>query len=1122
MMHRHHRKRRGLGSRRARALFQALERRVVLDSSYFPLSNGELTQNWENAGLISTTDNWNDVPSIEGFRGDNLTANTAVNPQTVIAGDDSGVLDVNVNQTNPNTFATGGVTEFALPSAIGATGVNTVALTGSGTADAPYIRFYVNNAGQTGPVAISYDLIDIDGSADDAIQQVALQYRIGSSGDFVDVPAGYIADASTTGIGTTNSLDVTLPSDTIGASEVQIRIITTNAAGNDEWIAVDNIRVYTTAPLGGSFAFNQSAYTVNEAAGSVTIEVLRTGVTAGAATVQFQTSAETAQSGSDFVGALGTVSFIDGQSSATFTVNLVNDSVSEPNEFFSVTLFNPSGENTLGSPATTQVTITDDDAVAAPAVFLNEISINPADADGTHEYVEIKGPAGVSLAGVYFVSIEGEGASAGLADVVVDLSPYSIGSNGLLVITGFNGHVVPSETTLVIDSRFDAVSGILENGSNSFVLLASLNAIVEGSDLDSNNDGTLDLPGSVVQVDAVGSRSAVTDQVYGAELVGSVANTTLGAMSRIPGNNSTNDASAWYAGALLDPNPLTGQDNSDFLGYNPLNVTANFPGGAVLTPGLENYATGASVPGSLYLAPVNYFVDESAGTVTVTVVRVGGTFGSLATTYATDSSGTATPGDDFTAVSDTLTFADGQFVSSFTVTINDDSAAEADETINFSLGNVAAVSNGSVLIRASDLVAPTVVLNEVLADVPSTDQPFEYVELRAAPGTLLAGLYLLVLEGDAGGTGGVGVADARFVFSGSDAVGSNGLLLITSVIDPRTPEDSQTAVLNWSQLNAGSSGFENGSITFMLVFSPTTAIAAGADLDTDNDGNLELPGDAVIIDSVGWSDGGASDIVYSPAVIIPSAGTPDAATRFPSDLTPLSQAAWYGGDLLNTAGQASQGYNPANATGNLPTEAVITPGATNFPVPSDNIQPEVLSAVFNRPTAQSITVTFSEDVGSTLSSGAFTLTNLTTAATVVVNVSTNAAGTEATLTFTGTGNSIGDSILSDGNYRLTTLASVVADPAGNFLAADQSFDFSFKNADYNGSSFVDFADLLILAQNYGATSGATFGTGDANYDGDVDFDDLLALAQRYNTGLLTEQRPAGRSRRTPFAQTVIV
>jgi hypothetical protein len=49
--------------------------------------------------------------------------------------------------------------------------------------------------------------------------------------------------------------------------------------------------------------------------------------------------------------------------------------------------------------------------------------------------------------------------------------------------------------------------------------------------------------------------------------------------------------------------------------------------------------------------------------------------------------------------------------------------------------------------------------------------------------------------------------------------------------------------------------------------------------------------------------------------------------------------------------------------------------------------------------------------------------------------------------------------------------------------------------DANGDGRVDFADLLILAQNYGKPGG--WSAGDFNADGAVGFDDLLILAQNY-------------------------
>ena len=193
------------------------------------------SQNWTNTGLITTDDTWSGVPGIVGFRGDGLTGGTGVDPQTVLA--ESTVVDVNANQTNPNTFTTGGVAEFHITNPV-------VALQGSGTARAPYIQFHLNTTGFSS-INVAYNLRDIDGSTDNAIQPVALQFRVGSSGNFTNVPAGFVADATD---GPSLATKVTPVSATLPAAAdnqplVQVRVITTDAVGSDEWVGIDDINV---------------------------------------------------------------------------------------------------------------------------------------------------------------------------------------------------------------------------------------------------------------------------------------------------------------------------------------------------------------------------------------------------------------------------------------------------------------------------------------------------------------------------------------------------------------------------------------------------------------------------------------------------------------------------------------------------------------------------------------------------------------------------------------------------------------------------------------------------------------------------------------------------------------
>jgi len=223
---------------------------ALADATYQPLP---FTQDWTNAGLLTVNDDWSGVPGIIGYRGDDITAATGVNPQTLLAfaGTPAGpVVDINVDQTNPNTFGSGGVTEFAIANPV-------VAFQGSGTADAPFLLLHLNTLGQTA-IEVSYNLRDIDGSVDNSIQQIALQYRTatGPTDPFIDLPAGYVADASTGPSVATlvTAISVTLPTSCENQATLQLRIITTNAVGNDEMIGVDDIAVTGTGGGGSTFA----------------------------------------------------------------------------------------------------------------------------------------------------------------------------------------------------------------------------------------------------------------------------------------------------------------------------------------------------------------------------------------------------------------------------------------------------------------------------------------------------------------------------------------------------------------------------------------------------------------------------------------------------------------------------------------------------------------------------------------------------------------------------------------------------------------------------------------------------------------------------------------------------
>ncbi|MGY3411008.1 hypothetical protein ACVWZV_007121 [Bradyrhizobium sp. GM5.1] len=109
-----------------------------------------------------------------------------------------------------------------------------------------------------------------------------------------------------------------------------------------------------------SIAMADAAVSVAESTPTATITLLRSGSVSQAATVDFTTSSGSALAGSDFTTSSGTVTFAAGQVSQTISVPIINDTIPESDETFTVTLSNPTGA-TLGAQTTTTVKILDND-----------------------------------------------------------------------------------------------------------------------------------------------------------------------------------------------------------------------------------------------------------------------------------------------------------------------------------------------------------------------------------------------------------------------------------------------------------------------------------------------------------------------------------------------------------------------------------------------------------------------------------------------------------------------------------------------------------------------------------------------------------------------------------------
>ena len=129
----------------------------------------------------------------------------------------------------------------------------------------------------------------------------------------------------------------------------------------------------------GTLQFAQANLSVSEADGTATLTVTRTGGTAGTANALITVSGGSATLGTDFTGDRFSIAFADGEGgSKTATVNVVNDSVVEPDETVVYTLSEEvlaasppeskagNDAKALGSPLTSTLTIVNDDVAPSP------------------------------------------------------------------------------------------------------------------------------------------------------------------------------------------------------------------------------------------------------------------------------------------------------------------------------------------------------------------------------------------------------------------------------------------------------------------------------------------------------------------------------------------------------------------------------------------------------------------------------------------------------------------------------------------------------------------------------------------------------------------------------------
>ncbi len=447
--------------------------------------------------------------------------------------------------------------------------------------------------------------------------------------------------------------------------------------------------------LGGTFAFKQSNYVTNENSTNFLITVVRTGGSASGVTVDFNTLDGAALAGVRYVATNGTLSFGSNELSKSFRVNLINDTIFNGDQSFSVQLTNATGGakiNTNNTAKTAILTVKDDESTVG---FTNANYV-VGEGVGTFSVTVVRSGALITPASVDFSTIN-DTAIAGL--------DYRATNNTLIFPVGVKSKTFSltiSNDTLVEDNETFLVQ--LSNPTNCL-----LDGLVANSV--SAHTPSVITPLSLTTV-------TITNNDFGGAINFSTNNYTVsegGTNAIITLTRSNGLASGVTVG-------FTATDGSATAGVDYSNVTqtVTFTNGETVkkikVPILNNTVVGGNTTvllsldnangggslgsrtnalltiseddlgGKISFVKTNYSASESATNFYVNVIRTGGKAAGVSVDYFT-TGGTATSDVDFTNTFGTLNFAAGETNKIIAIPIIQDTTIEGSESFTFSMTN---------------------------------------------------------------------------------------------------------------------------------------------------------------------------------------------------------------------------------------------------------------------------------------------------------------------------------------------------------------------------------------------------------------------------------------------------
>ena len=615
----------------------------------------------------------------------------------------------------------------------------------------------------------------------------------------------------------------------------------------------------------------------------------------------YYTLSGAATNGSDYSSLAGSVVFANGQTSALVAINPIDDAVADADEKVTLTLTG-NAAYTLGSTTAGTVLIVDNDTMAVSPSSHWRLDDNLFDYNGHNEGKSSGGPAWVAPAD-YTDGLIGRDVTMDGQNDYLEL-PYATEPSAYTIAMW----VKPTDATQVnIIFRVD--------GSASPTMVSEQIRINSSGKFEHyTNDGTgktvtgttVVQAGSWYHVAIVASNNGMARlYVNGVEEGTPVSIGTLwtGGDRFDAGRYLSFNGFGWFKGLMDDVQvfdvPLSGaQLKAIYAEENVLSLVAT--------------DRNASEPGT------------DTGTFTITRTITGGTL----TAYYTQT-GTATSGTDFSALSGSVVFANGQALATVTITPIDDAIADANETVTLTLS-----SNSSYTVGASASDTVTIADNEpfvtVTASIPTVSESGGVGRFVISRSTSTGSftVYYACTGTATGGADYVAISGTVVMVNGQSSAN-----VTVTPLDDGIAEGNETVVLTLSSrstYNVGTPGSATVTITdnepvVTVAVGDSTAAEQGPDSGSFMITRSTSDGDLVVYYScTGTASSGLDYSALTDSALIANGQTSAIVT-----VAPLDDSLVEGNETVILTLSTNTAYNvgtPSNAMINIIDRPLALPG----------------------------------------------------------------------------------------------------------------------------------------------------------------------------------------------------